>query len=338
MTACVCGWSPARSNAPASGRSPVGRPRAGGAPGRSTPEPGTRECSLVTSRESPASAHRAPAATRRSARPARRAARRRRRPRPRRSGSGLVWPRIARSTASIASLPASAGAYAFQVEIWPLRDCGWRSWCAAPGRSPGRWSRSAGRAGCPGPPPPPGQVGDVVDPVRVQADRAGQVDLHLVGRGDRPHQGVAVGADVLGDGDQGRDRVARVGVLRREVGVVEVQLADATPFAQAAHCGAYRPARPSRSNRGRRGGPAPGHGLRLAGARSSEAAATAASSITRLTTISARRARPAWGRPPGGERPCELVGARQQVGAGVVRTVCWRTGGSPIVVDAGGVT
>jgi hypothetical protein len=38
-------------------------------------------------------------------------------------GSGEVWPRIARSTASIASLPAKAGACAFHVEIWPLRLC-----------------------------------------------------------------------------------------------------------------------------------------------------------------------------------------------------------------------
>ena len=38
-------------------------------------------------------------------------------------GLGLVCPRMARSTASIAILPAKAGADAFQVEISPLRDC-----------------------------------------------------------------------------------------------------------------------------------------------------------------------------------------------------------------------
>ena len=39
-------------------------------------------------------------------------------------GLGLVWPRSARSTASMAILPAKAGAWAFHVEISPLRD--WR--------------------------------------------------------------------------------------------------------------------------------------------------------------------------------------------------------------------
>ena len=39
-------------------------------------------------------------------------------------GEGEVWPRIARSTASTAILPAKAGACAFHVEISPLRD--WR--------------------------------------------------------------------------------------------------------------------------------------------------------------------------------------------------------------------
>ena len=38
-------------------------------------------------------------------------------------GEGEVWPRIARSTASTAILPAKAGACAFHVEISPLRDC-----------------------------------------------------------------------------------------------------------------------------------------------------------------------------------------------------------------------
>jgi hypothetical protein len=37
-------------------------------------------------------------------------------------GDGEVSPRIARSTASTAILPAKAGACAFHVEISPLRD------------------------------------------------------------------------------------------------------------------------------------------------------------------------------------------------------------------------
>ena len=48
-------------------------------------------------------------------------------------GAGLVCPRIARSTASIAAFPAKAGADAFHVEISPLRDCRvavvvWSAW------------------------------------------------------------------------------------------------------------------------------------------------------------------------------------------------------------------
>ena len=39
-------------------------------------------------------------------------------------GAGAPWPRMARSTASTASLPAWAGANAFQLEMAPLRD--WR--------------------------------------------------------------------------------------------------------------------------------------------------------------------------------------------------------------------
>ncbi len=38
-------------------------------------------------------------------------------------GAGEPSPRIARSTASMATLPAYAGAYAFQLEISPFRDC-----------------------------------------------------------------------------------------------------------------------------------------------------------------------------------------------------------------------
>ncbi len=38
-------------------------------------------------------------------------------------GAGERSPRIARSTASTAIFPAKAGAWAFQLEIVPLRDC-----------------------------------------------------------------------------------------------------------------------------------------------------------------------------------------------------------------------
>ncbi len=69
------------------------------------------------------------------------------------------------------------------------------------------------------------QVGDVVDLVRVQGDPPGQVDLDLVGGGHGPHQVAAGAADVLGDGQQGRDVVAGVGVLGGQERVVEVQFA-----------------------------------------------------------------------------------------------------------------
>ncbi len=42
---------------------------------------------------------------------------------PSQAGDGAPSPRITRSTASTAILPANAGAKAFQLEISPLRDC-----------------------------------------------------------------------------------------------------------------------------------------------------------------------------------------------------------------------
>ena len=65
----------------------------------------------------------------------------------------------------------------------------------------------------------------MVDLVRVQGYPPGQVDLDLVGGGDGPHQVVARTAGVLGNGQQGRDVVAGVGVLGGQERIVEVELA-----------------------------------------------------------------------------------------------------------------
>ena len=70
------------------------------------------------------------------------------------------------------------------------------------------------------------EVGHVVDLVLVQADGLDQVHLDLVAGGDAADQVRSAGADVLGDGQEGRDVVARVRVVRCQEGVVVVELAD----------------------------------------------------------------------------------------------------------------
>src|SRR5699024_7992265 len=82
------------------------------------------------------------------------------------------------------------------------------------------------------------QVCHVVDLVLVQADRGGQGDLHLVGGGDGTHQVRPGGAGVLGDGEQWRDVVAGVGVVRRQEGVVEVEFAYGHPVGPGCPVGA----------------------------------------------------------------------------------------------------
>ena len=70
------------------------------------------------------------------------------------------------------------------------------------------------------------EVGHVVDLVLVQADGLDQVHLDLVAGGDAADQVLAAGADVLGDGEDRRDVVARVGVVRGQERVVVVEFAD----------------------------------------------------------------------------------------------------------------
>ncbi len=133
---------------------------------------------------------------------------------------------MARSTASTAILPANAGAWAFQVEISPLRDCrvavvvcsAWPDGLEDRLDVEAEQGADAGGGGR-------AEVGDVVDLVLVQADRLDQVDLDLVAGGDAADQVRAAGADVLGDGQDRRDVVAGVGVVRGEEGVVVVEFA-----------------------------------------------------------------------------------------------------------------
>ena len=70
------------------------------------------------------------------------------------------------------------------------------------------------------------EVGDVVDAVGVEGDRAGQVDLDLIGGGHRPDQVRAVAMTVLGHGQERRDVVPGMGVLGAQEGVVIVEVAD----------------------------------------------------------------------------------------------------------------
>ena len=58
---------------------------------------------------------------------------------------------------------------------------------------------------------------------------ADQVDLDFVSDGDGAEQLRAGAAALLGDGEQRRDIVPRVRVIRRQEGVVHVQLAHGDP-------------------------------------------------------------------------------------------------------------
>src|SRR5690606_34079298 len=68
------------------------------------------------------------------------------------------------------------------------------------------------------------EVGNVVDLVLVQADGAHEVHLDLVTGRDAAHESRTVGSRVLCDGEDRRDVVTRMRVLRGEEGVVVVEL------------------------------------------------------------------------------------------------------------------
>ena len=69
------------------------------------------------------------------------------------------------------------------------------------------------------------QMGDVVDLVFVQADAGDQIDLDFIAGGKAADQVSAGFAGMLGDGQNRRDVVAGMRVIRRQIGVVEVQFA-----------------------------------------------------------------------------------------------------------------
>lgn len=132
------------------------------------------------------------------------------------------------------------------------------------------------------------EVGDMVDAVLVQADALDQGDMDLVGGDDGPQQIGAGAAGVLGDGEQRRDVVARVGVVGRQVGVVVVEFAHRRAVGPGGPLGVIRCGAPKTE--------APRRGARWAaawaratatGRRSREATATEALSITRLTAMAA---------------------------------------------------
>ena len=162
-------------------------------------------------------------------------------------GDGAPSPRIARSTASTATLPASAGAYAFQLEMAPLRD--WRVAVVGVQRLPDGLVDGLGVEAEQGADAGRGrraQVGDMVDLVLVQADCPHQVDLDLVAGGEAA--------------DQVRDRsrpaccaTARIGGMlspgceysaARKVSW-KSSSRTATPLAHAAHSGEYVPPTPN---------------------------------------------------------------------------------------------
>ena len=70
------------------------------------------------------------------------------------------------------------------------------------------------------------EMGDVVDLVGVQADALHQVDLDLVGGRDAAHEVLPAAPRLLRHRQDGRDVVARMGVVGGEEGVVEIELAD----------------------------------------------------------------------------------------------------------------
>ena len=139
----------------------------------------------------------------------------------------------------------------------------------------------------------------------VQGDPPREVDLDLVGGGDCPYEVVTAAAGVLGDGEQRRDVVAGVRVLGGQESVVEIELPHGDAVGPRRPFGCTSPRRqPRRRSPGRTApialtalSPPAGRAWRKAWARAlatgrrlRAAAATPASSISRLTTISATSA------------------------------------------------
>src|SRR5581483_10773016 len=83
------------------------------------------------------------------------------------------------------------------------------------------------------------KMGDVINLVRVQAHPRGQRDLDFVARGDAAEQVGAGTPAVLRDGENWRNVVCRMRIVRGEKSVVVIKLA---------HSDAVRPGRPFRRN------------------------------------------------------------------------------------------
>ncbi|BAS12953.1 hypothetical protein AHiyo8_12560 [Arthrobacter sp. Hiyo8] len=142
------------------------------------------------------------------------------------------------------------------------------------------------------------EVGYMVDLVLVQADGLDQVDLDFVAGGDAADQVLAARADVLGDGEDRRDVVARVGVVRGQERVVVIEFTDGDAVGPGRPFGGDLVADPENTGAFAVGGRCVGQGLRPGSndrARLREATATEALSMIRLMTISVMRGRTSTG-------------------------------------------
>ncbi len=81
---------------------------------------------------------------------------------------------------------------------------------------------------------------DVVDLVLVQADAFDQVDVDLVGRGDRTHEIVSVAPALLGHGEGWRNVVAGMRIVGGQERVVKIQFADRGAVGPGRPFGAHR--------------------------------------------------------------------------------------------------
>ena len=95
-----------------------------------------------------------------------------------------------------------------------------------------------------------GALGRVVEALRAYGCFVGEPALHLVGDRERGQQLAAGGVRVLGGRQHRREVVARVaGLAGREVGVVEVEVADERPVVEGGSVGCRRAAADQRAER-----------------------------------------------------------------------------------------
>ena len=93
-------------------------------------------------------------------------------------------------------------------------------------------------------------LGRVVEPLRAHGRLVGEPALHLVGDGERDEQLASRGVGVLRCGEHRSEVVARMaGLAGREVGVVEVEVADERPVVERGAVGRARAAADQRAER-----------------------------------------------------------------------------------------